>query len=500
MIPDEAVRGHTPPPWFRALPGIERIRLWSEGALPLPPLSRLLGIRATHVVPGAVTLVIPASEALTSGPTAIETAPVLSAALEVVCESVMEPGKVAVPLVLHATGFRPGRAQPGNMLARCRILNSGRLYVFAEAQLEDPQGRHLAHATMQAAIRKLDPAPPVPPNPVPSVEEPTYATPDPYLRRYPHSPIRLREVKMPDDLAGALEQRPVSSLFGLRYEPSEKAQGTAYTAASEWFCAFDRSISSTAIVALGNMATWHAVVGVAQRNMEVVPLNQTIRFSRSVPADGRALRAEAHLVEYSPRMFHTDTVVRDADGNVVAKRTGEVALIQDSQRAPRPLKEAKRVLATLLFTDIADSTRHIERLGDAGWRALLEEHRKRVRQEISRYNGTEVDTAGDGFFVRFDSPARAIDAARAVRAAAAGQKIEIRAGIHTGECELEGNRLSGMAVHVASRTQGAAAPGEILVSSTVKDLALGAGFRFEDRGEHTLKGVPDPWRLFCVVD
>jgi len=498
MIPDEAVRGHTPAPWFRALPGIERIRLWSEGALPLPPLSRLIGIRATHVVPGAVTLVIPASEALTSGPRAIEASPVMSAALEVVCESVMEPGKVAVPLAFHWTGFRPGRAQPGNMLAGCRILHSGRLHVFAEARLEDPQGRQLAHATMQAAVRKLDPAPPVPPAPVPLVEEPNYATPDPYLRSYPHQPIRLRDVD-PDELAGAFEQRPVSSLFGLRYEPSEKAQGIVHTAASEWFCAFDRSISSTAITALGNLATWFAVVGLLQRNTEVVPIHQTIRFSRSVPADGRALRAEAQLVEHSPGMFHTDAVVRDADDNVVAKQTGEVALIQDSQRAPRPLKEAKRVLATLLFTDIADSTRHVERLGDAGWRALLEEHRKRVRQEISRYNGTEVDTAGDGFFVRFDPPARAIDAARAVRAVATSQKSETRAGIHTGECELEGSRLAGMAVHIASRAQGAAAPGEILVSSTVKDLAGGAGLRFEDRGEHKLKGVPDSWRLFCAV-
>ncbi len=101
--------------------------------------------------------------------------------------------------------------------------------------------------------------------------------------------------------------------------------------------------------------------------------------------------------------------------------------------------------------------------------------------------------------MRFDTPAQAIDAARAVRAVAASQNIEIRAGIHTGECELEGSRLAGMAVHIASRIQGAAAPGEILVSSTVKDLAGGAGLRFEDRGEHKLKGVPDSWRLFCVV-
>ena len=311
--------------------------------------------------------------------------------------------------------------------------------------------------------------------------------------------MRLRDMEK-QDLADAFAQRPVSSLFGLHFELPEKGKSTVCLLASEWFCAFDRSISSTAVQVLGDLATWAAVVGVVPRDAEVVPINQTIRFSRSMPADGRALRAEAHIVEHGPGMFYTEAAVHDADGNLVAKQTGEVALIQDSQRARRPRKEAKRVLATLLFTDIVDSTGHVDRLGDAGWRALLEEHRKRVRQEISRYNGTEVDTAGDGFFVRFDSPARAIEAAHAVRAAATAQNIEIRAGIHAGECELEGTRLAGMAVHIAARTQGAAAPGEILVSSTVKELAVGAGLRFEDRGEHKLKGVPDSWRLFRVIN
>ena len=119
---------------------------------------------------------------------------------------------------------------------------------------------------------------------------------------------------------------------------------------------------------------------------------------------------------------------------------------------------------------------------------------------MSRHNGTEVDTAGDGFFVRFDSPAHAIEAARAARLASASLGIEIRAGIHTGECELEGNRLAGMAVHIAARIQAAAQPGEILVSSTVKDLAVGSTVRFEDKGEKSLKGVPDPWRLYAVTD
>ena len=119
---------------------------------------------------------------------------------------------------------------------------------------------------------------------------------------------------------------------------------------------------------------------------------------------------------------------------------------------------------------------------------------------MSRHNGTEVDTAGDGFFVRFDSPAQAMEAARAVCQKAPGIGIEIRAGIHTGECELEGNKLAGMAVHIAARIQAAAQPGEVLVSSTVKDLAVGSTIGFEDRGEKDLKGVPDRWRVYSVAD
>lgn len=139
-------------------------------------------------------------------------------------------------------------------------------------------------------------------------------------------------------------------------------------------------------------------------------------------------------------------------------------------------------------------------MGDTAWRNLLEDFRLKVRREISRFNGIEVDTAGDGFFVRFDSPAYAIDAARAAGAAIRGLAVKLRAGIHTGECELQGTRLAGMAVHIAARTMATAGPGEILVSSTVQQLSGGSGFVFEDRGEHALKGVPDPWRLYAVAD
>ena len=123
-----------------------------------------------------------------------------------------------------------------------------------------------------------------------------------------------------------------------------------------------------------------------------------------------------------------------------------------------------------------------------------------MRQAIARYDGIEVDNAGDGFFVRFESPGRAIEAARAARGAVAALGLRIRAGVHTGECELEHRGLAGLAVHLAARIQGAAAPGEILVSGTARDLAVGSGLRFDDRGEHALREVPGRWRLHALVD
>jgi class 3 adenylate cyclase len=183
----------------------------------------------------------------------------------------------------------------------------------------------------------------------------------------------------------------------------------------------------------------------------------------------------------------------------VARSLASITRIDASKRQQRQRKASRRVLATLLFIDIVDSTVLASRMGDAAWRSLLEDFRLKVRREMSRFNGTEVDTAGDGFFVRFDSPAYAIEAARAAGAATAALGIKLRAGIHTGECELEGNRLAGMAVHIAARIMAAAGPGEICVSSTVRELSGGSGFSFEDRGERALKGVPDPWRLYAVL-
>jgi pimeloyl-ACP methyl ester carboxylesterase len=165
-----------------------------------------------------------------------------------------------------------------------------------------------------------------------------------------------------------------------------------------------------------------------------------------------------------------------------------------ARRGPEP----DRVLATVLFTDIVGSTEQATKLGDRRWRELLERHHAIVRQQLARYDGREVDTAGDGFLATFDGPARAIRCASAVQHAMPGVGLEVRAGVHTGECELHGDKVAGVAVHTGARILGHAGTGEVLVSSTVKDLVAGSGIEFEDRGEHELKGV-GAWRLYSVI-
>jgi class 3 adenylate cyclase len=157
-----------------------------------------------------------------------------------------------------------------------------------------------------------------------------------------------------------------------------------------------------------------------------------------------------------------------------------------------------RVLATVLFTDIVDSTRRAAELGDSAWRGLLEHHDSLVRSQLERFQGREVKQTGDGFLASFDGPARAIRCARAIVDETRELSVELRAGLHTGECELIGDDLGGVAVHVAARVGALAQPGEVLVSGTVKDLVLGSGIELVDRGTHELKGVPGEWRLFAM--
>jgi class 3 adenylate cyclase/alpha-beta hydrolase superfamily lysophospholipase len=157
-----------------------------------------------------------------------------------------------------------------------------------------------------------------------------------------------------------------------------------------------------------------------------------------------------------------------------------------------------RILATILFTDIVGSTERAVELGDRAWRALLERHHAAIRLELSRFRGRELDTAGDGFFASFDGPARAIGCAKAIAADVSELGITVRAGLHTGECEVMEGKVAGVAVHIGARIAALARPGEVLVSQTVRDLVAGSGIEFVDRGPTRLKGLPEDWRLFAV--
>jgi class 3 adenylate cyclase len=158
------------------------------------------------------------------------------------------------------------------------------------------------------------------------------------------------------------------------------------------------------------------------------------------------------------------------------------------------------VLSTVLFTDIVGSTERAAELGDARWGELVSRHHALVRTQLDRHRGKEMDTAGDGFFATFDGPIRAIRCATTVRDAVRGLGLEVRAGLHTGECQVAGEKVSGMAVNIGARISALAGAGEVLVSSTVKDLVVGSGIEFAERGTAQLKGVPGEWPLYAVAD
>ena len=219
----------------------------------------------------------------------------------------------------------------------------------------------------------------------------------------------------------------------------------------------------------------------------------THRDSALIPAD-----ASRYLAAHIPGSRHVEL---PGSQNLIYAGDAEaiVAEVQEFFTGTRPIREPDRVLSTVLFTDIVGSTEHAAAVGDRAWRDLLQSHHSIVRTELDRFRGREIDTAGDGFLAVFDGPARAVRCARAIVEALPAIGLEVRAGLHTGEIEIMGPDVGGIAVHIGARVAAQAGPSEVLVSSTVKDLVVGSGLVFEDRGSQTLKGVPDQWHLFAVA-
>jgi class 3 adenylate cyclase/pimeloyl-ACP methyl ester carboxylesterase len=262
--------------------------------------------------------------------------------------------------------------------------------------------------------------------------------------------------------------------------------------AREWFARFARLAASPG----GAMALWQSMRETDVRDIlpairvptliihrtddTLIPVDQSRYMASRVPgAKLVELPGEDHLWWFGDQ----DAIVDE---------------VQEFLTGARHAPAADRVLATVMFTDIVGSTERAAQLGDRRWRELLEGHEAVVRRELVRHRGNEVKTTGDGFLATFDGPARGIQCARSIAEGVRPLGIEIRAGLHTGECELRNGDVGGIAVHTGARVSAQAKAGEVLVSSTVKDLVAGSGIEFEDRGSHELKGVPGEWRLFAV--
>lgn len=503
-VTDEPVRGVVAPPWLNSLSGIERMRLYARRALPAPPFPRLTGFGIGHVSTGTLTGTLKASGHLVFPP-AYNLSVLSSQALFACAETAVDTGMVLDPICVSVQYFRPPRPQPGNFLAHARVLNSSSVFVSCTADLEDPVGRLVGFAASQWGVRRIDPPPPsAPTSSEPAAGDAVYSTSDPPDRpsvgglvpadlQARHSGLELTRMIM----AGDLPPLPAMHTFGARWVDVDVGLTHCVMPASEWFSNRTHTLDPAAIESLLNFASTSAALTISAPGESVAGLEQTTRFLRPVPADGRDLSSHGRLTHRSGNLIMVDAEAVDADGETVAVQSITYAVLDP--RTHRPV-EPERVLVTLLFTDIVGSTLRAERMGDAAWRLLLDEHHALVRRELGAHRGREVKTIGDGFLARFDSPASAVRAARAIRDGVKGLHLEVRGGVHTGECEVHGADLAGIAVHVAARIVAQASPSEILVSQTVRDLTAGSGIHFAARGSHKLKGVEGEYGLFAVDD
>jgi uncharacterized protein (TIGR00369 family) len=366
------------------------------------------------------------------------------------------------------------------------MLHAGSSFTTVETLIEDALGRAVAHATGSVVITPMDPPPPPLVRQLHPAEEPVYATLDPARRA--HQARSGSQALIP----------PIGEFLGVQVLDSSEGRVQVAMPTSEWFCELYREVSPGIIGVLADVTGIAVIPTIARSSERFVVVNVTNTFLAPVVPDGRPLEAVATLRDRRDNVLVTDVAIANADGDTVAIAQSSGLLLE---RTPRPRQHpADRMLLSVLFTDVVSSTARARELGDSAWRELLAEHNAMVRRQLELHKGREVKATGDGFLATFDSPTRAVQCAQAVRERMTRLGLEIRAGIHTGECELVGGDVAGLAVHVASRIQSAAKPGEILVSNTVRDLIAGSGLMLADRGVHELRGLEGAWILFAVEE
>jgi uncharacterized protein (TIGR00369 family) len=494
----EPVRGGFPEPGFDALPGIERAQAILRGLVPRSPLSHLVGYRVTQVGSGTATLTMPASPWLDYFDGTLDVKMLGEEALALAVLTGTPAGHHVRTVVLTFKHLRPATMDSGSFIARARTLNQGPRFAVAEVLVEDVVGRAIAHATASVAILPIEvnrAAPALQP-----VDEPTYPTPDPHRRPLPTPvPTQLWDesdgLSIAKRLAAGELTNPVLTLIGARQGPVEDRKNQSTLTSSEWLCSRGRNITPGVLAVLAHAVLGGAVMTLCQPGDRVGLVDQTVSFLRPAPAASGEFVCQAEVAHEGEILTSTGEI-KDATGTVVA-HAHQTGLVR-RQGAGRQRRSEHCVL-TVVFTDIVGSTVRAADIGDRRWQVLLDRHHATVRLHLQALKGREIKTTGDGFLATFENPAVAVEWARRVCDAVRALGLEIRVGIHSGQCEVSDRDVSGIAVHLAARVLSFADPNEVLVSGTVRDLLLGSDVIFEDRGRHQLKGIEGDWQLFAVA-
>jgi class 3 adenylate cyclase len=494
----EPVRGGFPEPGFDALSGIERAQAVLRGQVPRSPLSHLVGYRVSQVGTGTATLTMPASPWLDYGDGTLDVKMLGEEALALAVLTGIPAGHNVRTVVLTFKHLRPATVDSASFIARARMLNLGPRFAVAEVLVEDVVGRAVAHATASVAILLSEDshAPPL----LQPVDEPVYTTPDPHLRAVPQS----SSTQLYDDVDGlSLAKRmvmgevdiPVVALIGGQVNAAEDGVVESNLTCTEWLCSRGRNVTPGVLAVFAHHVLGGSVMTLCQPGERVGLVDQTVSFLRSAPAASGQLVCRGR-VAHNGEILTCTGEIRDMTGSVIAHvhQTGLVRRrLRDIQR------RSEHSVLTVVFTDIVGSTGRAAGIGDIRWQELLDRHHATVRRHLQALKGREVKTTGDGFLATFVNPAAGVECARRIRDSVPALGLEVRVGVHTGQCEVSGGDVSGIAVHLAARVLSAASPGEVLVSSTVRDLLLGSDVTFQDRGRHQLKGFDGDWQLFGVT-
>jgi uncharacterized protein (TIGR00369 family) len=513
MIPltvREAPQGSTWGAEVLQLPGLEVLRASLERRLPDPPVTKLTGLRLSEVGLATASAWMPASAWWQSAAGVFLAGTTAFVADMAPGSSVLTSASAGMGVTtseLSVSFLRAPTIRSQTITGRGRLIHATRSLGLAEAALTDARGRLLGHASSRGVLFRADPeilaARRLPESRASDLAEPYLreVEGDVYGQEYWDATAGLAVMQQ---LADGGTRPPCFRLLGIRAMQAFEGSMTMAMAASGWLCDGFGVLYAGAIAFLADAAITLAAGTTVPPGTAFSTIDLKLYLLRPVlPADGELI-ARARVVHRGRTIAIANCEITGPDGALIAQAAGSV-LILPGRHWERPVHvadeitaESSRVLTTVLFTDIVGSTRRAAELGDDRWGQVLAEHHAIIREQIRRFRGREVDTAGDGFLIAFDGATRAVRCAMAVRERLRRIGLEVRSGVHAGECDESGGKLVGIAVHIGSRLLGIAQPGDVLVSSTVKDLVAGSGIEFDDRGEHTLKDIAGPWHLYTT--